>query len=340
MWRYDEALPLSSPTVSLGEGRTPLVRLGDRVQAKLDYLMPTLSFKDRGAAMLVEAAARLRPARVIADSSGNAGTAVSAYAARAGLPCRIFVPATTSAKKVEQIRAHRAEVVQVAGSREDTARAAQQEADRQGTFYASHVYNPYFLHGTKTYGYEVWEDLGGRLPETIVLPVGNGTLVLGVALALAELVDHGLVDEIPRLVAVQAEAVAPLSRARRAGLADVPTGYATAADTIAEGIAIAEPARSAQILQVINDSGGDIVTVSDAEVAAAQRDLAGRGLYVESTAGACWAAVRHAEQLVHDQPGHDQPDRDQLGWQLLATGELVLPLCGAGLKTGLSREVG
>ncbi|GGL72010.1 threonine synthase [Microlunatus endophyticus] len=326
LWRYAEALPLADPMISFGEGRTPLVPITGRVSVKLDFLMPTLSFKDRGAVMLLEAARRAEPERVIADSSGNAGTAVAAYAARAGLPCAIFVPAATSAKKVEQVRAHGAEVMIIDGDREATARAAKQAADRPGTFYASHVYNPYFLHGTKTYAYEIWEDLGRRLPEVIVVPAGNGTLVLGVALAVAELVDHGLIDRTPPIVAVQAEAVSPLARAHAEGLAEVSPGYATSAETITEGIAIAEPARSAQILAAIHNSGGDIVTVTDSEVRAAQRDLAGRGFYVEATAAACWAAVRHAEA---------EPD-DRLGWALLRERELVVPLCGAGLKTGLA----
>jgi threonine synthase len=330
LWRYAEALPLDEPVISSGEGRTPLVAINSRLSVKLDFLMPTLSFKDRGAVMLLEAARRVEPDLVIADSSGNAGTAIAAYAARAGLPCVIFVPGATSAKKVEQIRAHGAEVMIIQGDREATARAAQQAADRPGTFYASHVYNPYFLHGTKTYAYEIWEDLGGRLPEVIVVPVGNGTLVLGVAQCLTELVDHGLIDRVPPIVAVQAEAVSPLARARAEGLAEVPAGFAGSADTIAEGIAIAEPARSAQILAAVDNSGGDIVTVSDAAVRAAQRDLAGRGFYVEATAAVCWAAVRHAEN-----PDRDHQDRDQLGWRLLRDRQTVVPLCGAGLKTGL-----
>lgn len=327
LWRFAEALPLGDPRITLGEGCTPLITMDDRVQVKLDYLMPTLSFKDRGATLVIEAASRLQPERVIADSSGNAGTAIAAYAARAGLACSIYVPAATSAKKIEQIRAHRAEVMIIDGDREATALAAHRAADRPGTFYASHVYNPYFLHGTKTYGYELWEELGGRLPEVIVLPVGNGTLVLGVALAIAELHDHGLIDRRPRLVAVQAEAVSPLARARREGRTDLPRGYATAVDTVAEGIAIADPARAAQILAAIEDSGGDIVAVTDDAVSAAQRDLAAHGLYVEATAGACWAAVR---QAATSGIGHDQR-----GWQLLAESTLVAPLCGAGLKTGL-----
>lgn len=187
------------------------------MSAKLDFLMPTLSFKDRGAVMLAELARRLSPERVVADSSGNAGTAVAAYCARAGLPCTVYVPEGTSPKKTEQIRAHGARLVTVPGGREATASAARAAADTPGTFYASHVFNPFFLHGTKTYVYEIWEDLGGTLPDAIAVPVGNGTLLLGAALATSELLAHGLIDRLPALIAVQAEAVSPLAAAFRAG---------------------------------------------------------------------------------------------------------------------------
>lgn len=129
LWRYAEALPLSSPATSLGEGRTPLVPLTRTVSAKLDFLMPTLSFKDRGAVMLAELARRLSPERVVADSSGNAGTAVAAYCARAGLACTVYVPEGTSPKKTEQIRAHGARLEIVPGDREATALAARAAAD-------------------------------------------------------------------------------------------------------------------------------------------------------------------------------------------------------------------
>ncbi len=312
LWRYTEALPLSEPRVSLGEGRTPLVRLADGVSAKLDYLMPTLSFKDRGAAVLVELARRLGPERVVADSSGNAGTAFAAYCARAGLPCAVYVPQGTSPKKLEQIRAYGARPEVVPGDREAAARTARAAADEPGVFYASHVFNPYFLHGTKTYVYELWEDLGGRLPDTLVLPVGNGTLLLGAALAVAELRAAGLVERRPALVAVQAEPVAPLARAFAAGAADAEP--VPAAPTLAEGIAIPAPPRARQILRAVRESGGAFRTVTDAQLRAAQRDLARRGLFVEPTAAACWAAVTAAP----------------------LSGETVLPLCGAGAKTGLA----
>ncbi|MEV6549695.1 pyridoxal-phosphate dependent enzyme [Streptomyces sp. NPDC051597] len=315
LWRYAEALPLDGPPpVTLGEGRTPLTPLTGTVSAKLDFLMPTLSFKDRGAVVLAELARRLAPERVIADSSGNAGTSFAAYMARAGLPTTVYVPEATSPKKVEQIAAHGARVERVPGDREATARAARRAADTPGTFYASHVFNPYFLHGTKTYVYELWEDLGGRLPASIVVPVGNGTLLLGAALATAELYAHGLIPERPALIAVQAEAVSPLATAFRAD-AEEPAD-AAAADTLAEGIAIPRPPRGRQILRAVRASGGTFLTVTEDQLRTAQLDLAGRGLFVESTGVACWAAISAS-------PG------------VLGDGDAVVPLCGAGLKTGV-----
>ncbi|MFI2370957.1 threonine synthase [Streptomyces sp. NPDC018833] len=313
LWRYEEALPLSGPATTLGEGRTPLVPLTANVSAKLDFVMPTLSFKDRGAVMLAELARRLGPRRVIADSSGNAGTAVAAYCARAGLACTVYVPEGTSAKKTEQIRAHGARLEVVPGDREATASAARAAADEPGVFYASHVYNPYFLHGTKTYVYELWEDLGGRLPEAIVVPVGNGTLLLGAALALDELLAHGLIDARPALVAVQAEAVSPLAAAFRAGADDL-AAPAGPGPTLAEGIAIPNPPRARQILRAVRESGGEFLTVTEDEIRTAQQDLAAQGLFVESTGVACWAATG--------------------SWTHRTA---VVPLCGAGLKTGMAR---
>ncbi|MFF8741267.1 threonine synthase [Streptomyces californicus] len=384
LWRYKEFLPLDTSAISLGEGRTLLVPLTDTVSAKLDFLMPTLSFKDRGAVMLGELARRLGPDRVVADSSGNAGTSFAAYCARAGLPCTVYVPEGTSAKKTEQIRAHGARLVTVPGGREATARAARAAADEPGVFYASHVFNPYFLHGTKTYAYELWEDLGGRLPEALAVPVGNGTLLLGVALAVAELDALGLITARPRLIAVQAEAVSPLAAAFRAGADDLlpvgagdllrdgeggadgmlpdggtvpggdvgaggvpgPGGDAGAGSvpgtgggagaggvpgtggnaaggaggvepaTLAEGIAIPRPPRARQILAAVRESGGTFLTVPEDGIREAQRDLAARGLFVETTGVACWAAVRAGGDAVR--------------------GEVVVPLCGSGLKTGMA----
>jgi threonine synthase len=320
LWRYAEALPIDEPAaISLGEGMTPLVTApGDPgVQLKVDYLMPTGSFKDRGAVLLAALARRLGVPRMVADSSGNAGTAVAAYAARAGIPCAVYVPAATSAGKVAQLRAYGATVHQIPGSREDTADAAAEAAGRPGTFYASHVYHPFFLQGMKTYAFELWEQLGGRLPATLVLPVGNGTLVLGAYLGCRDLLGQGLISRMPAIVAVQAAGCAPLARAFTGGQAE--PAVIDGEPTIAEGIAIARPARGAQILAAVRDSGGAIVTVTDDQVSAAHAGLARAGLYVEPTAAACWAALQAG--LIDTSP---RPDGGP---------SAIAPLCGSGLKS-------
>lgn len=317
LWRYAEALPIGEPLdITMGEGMTPLVTAPGQpgVHLKVDHLMPTGSFKDRGAVLLAALAAQLGVDRLMADSSGNAGTAVAAYAARAGIACDVYVPEATSAGKVAQLRAYGATVHQIPGTREDTADAAARAADEPGVFYASHVYHPFFLHGTKTYVLELWEQLGGRLPDTLVLPVGNGTLVLGAHLACAELLDQGLIDRLPRIIAVQAAGCAPLAAAFTGGSFEI-----AAHGTVAEGIAIARPARGPQILAAVRATGGAIITVTDDQVHAAHACLARAGLYVEPTSAVCWAAVQAG--LIPATPRTD------------GLPSAVAPLCGSGLKS-------
>lgn len=317
LWRYRAALRIPEPLwrqVTLGEGVTALVEADSRRWVKVEYANPTLSFKDRGAVVLIAAALAAGAERIIADSSGNAGTAAAAYAARAGLPASIYVPQNTSPKKLGQIRAHGAELHVVPGNRDTCADAAAAAAEGTGVFYASHVHNPLFHIGTATFAFEVWEQLGRRLPDTFVLPVGNGTLVLGVAHACRALRAAGLVDRLPRIVAVQAANCGPLAEAWRLGAQDaLPV---TPKRTLAEGIAIGAPARGAELLRVIAEFDGAIVAVREPEIRSARADLARRGWYVEDTAAVCWAAADTA--AADGQP----------------LGDIVLPLSGAGLKTG------
>lgn len=314
LWRWAEALPVGAvggAAVTMGEGGTPLVPLDGPPGGpflKVDFATPTLSFKDRGAAVLVAAAVEAGVTRAVVDSSGNAGTALAAYCARAGIACDVFAPATTSPAKLAQATAHGATVHPVAGTREDVAAAAQAHVAATGAAYASHVYDPRFLHGTKTFAYEVWDALGA-VPEVVVLPAGNGTLLLGAAIGFADLVAAGLADRVPRLVAVQAERCAPIAAAFAAGRDDVAA--VAARPTAAEGIAIAAPPRGAQVLAAVRASGGTVVTVTEDELAAARAALATRGFYVEPTAAAPFAAWhRHV--------------RDPAA---------VVPLCGAGIKS-------
>ena len=298
---------VTDPAIMLGEGNTPMIpsRSLPNVRFKLEFLSPTGSFKDRGAVVLASLAARLGVRTAVVDSSGNAGTAAAAYFARAGIDCEVLVPASTSPEKLAQIRAHGATLTTVAGSRADTAAAAVDIADKPGVFYASHVYHPYFMHGVKTYGYEMWRQNGNVLPSAVLVPVGNGTLLLGCYLAFTELVAAGLADRMPAILAVQAAGCAPLAAAWDGR--DPVLG-----STVAEGIAITAPPRAEQIVAAVRASGGTIVTVSDDAIVAGRRALAREGLFVEPTAAVCFAAAA-------GDPG-------------LAPEDVVIPLCGAGLK--------
>ncbi len=286
LWRYREALPLrhDENIVSLGEGFTPLLRLQRKnrsVWIKQEQLFPTGSYKDRGATVLISKVKELGIRQVVQDSSGNAGCAVAAYCARAGIACDIYVPEKTSPAKLTQIRSHGARLHLVPGDREQTATAALEAA--QTSYYASHCWNPFFLHGTKTFAYEVWEQLGGRAPDTLVLPVGNGTLLLGASIGFSELLDWGYVQRLPRLVGVQAVHCAPLAQAFAGGGQPVLVGKK---ETLAEGIAIAAPVRGGEILAAVRASGGWFITVTEEEISSTWRSLAAQGFYVEPTAAA------------------------------------------------------
>jgi threonine synthase len=328
LWRYESVLPVPfDVAISLGEGRSPIVGAQGlpHVGLKVDFLMPTLSFKDRGAVVLATLAKRIGVTSALVDSSGNAGTAAAAYFARAGIPVQVFVPASTSPGKLAQMRAHGAELTLVPGTRADTSAAALTAAEAPGVFYASHVYHPYFLHGVKTYGYEIWEHHGHQLPQTVVVPVGNGTMLLGCYLAFRELVAAGLATRMPALVAVQAAGCAPLAEAFTDRLDSAAPIQAE--KTVAEGIAIVAPPRGGQILAAVRATGGAIVAVSDAQVLAGRAELAAQGLYVEPTSAVCWAAARAAAQ-----PATDLTWNWELAADLLGADDVIVPLCGAGLK--------
>ncbi len=175
VFRYRKFMALKDESwreISLGEGMTPIVCLDKNVLLKMDYFMPTLSFKDRGAAVLISHCKAIGVDNIVQDSSGNAGNSVAAYAAKAGIQCEIFVPEGTSPKKINMIQAHGAKANVIAGSRDHCADVCRAKVEQEGVYYANHVYNPFFYEGTKTYIYETFEQLG-RIPQHIVVPVGN-----------------------------------------------------------------------------------------------------------------------------------------------------------------------
>jgi len=321
LWRYRHALPLPKGTapVTLGEGVTPLVDGewdGLPVLFKCEFLNPTGSFKDRGTAVLAAALAAAGVEEVVEDSSGNAGASLSAYAARAGIRATVYVPAHASPVKQAQIAACGARVVPVPGPRAEAARAVL-AAVEEGAAYASHVYHPLVHHGMKTVAFELWEQMGGLPPEGVVLPVGHGTLLLGLAMGFAELRAAGCIERPPRLYGIQAASCAPLAAAWERGTdeaAPVAEG-----ETVAEGVRISAPLRGREVLAAVRASGGSILAVGDAETLAAQRSLARRGFYVEPTSAVAVAALDHLRGRLE--------------------GRVVVVLTGSGFKSagGASR---
>jgi threonine synthase len=290
LWRYGAAIRVPGPRVSLGEGWTPLVPGEvDRcpVQFKLEFLMPTGSFKDRGTAVMMNHLLDRRVTNLLEDSSGNAGASIAHYAAAAGISCTIYVPAAAPRAKIVQIAASAAHVVPIPGSRQDVADKALETA--ASIFYASHNWQPFFIEGTKTLAFELWEQLGFRAPDNIVVPCGYGSNILGCALGFAELRAAGVVDRTPRLFAVQAENCAPFLAAWQAG-SDAPVPF-DVTPTVADGIAAQRPVRLKEVLTAVRESGGTVIGARESEIAGALLALGKRGLFVEPTSATALVAL-------------------------------------------------
>ena len=330
IWRYREALPHleDEDIVSLGEGCTPIVTAkwkGFPVWFKLDFLCPTGSYKDRGSSVMISRLKQMGITSIVEDSSGNAGASVAAYAARAGMECRIFVASHTSPAKLAQIRAYGAKIKAVDGTRQDVAEACQRsvEEDPRGeTLYASHNWNPFFLEGMKTLAYEIWEqcERSKIMPDWVVVPAGYGSCALGAYRGFRDLLNQGRLSHLPRLVIVQAENCAPIYQAYLHGETQVTP--IRGGNTVAEGIACSSPVRGSQVLAAARESGGFIMAVSEEEIDSAAISLAREGLFVEPTSAVVAAALG---RLI---------DSGTIAKNDVALGILT----GIGLKTGYYYE--
>ncbi|MDO4936917.1 MAG: threonine synthase [Sutterellaceae bacterium] len=314
-FRYREFMALDGDawkSVTLGEGMTPIVELEPGMFVKVDYAMPTLSFKDRGAAGLVAHMKAIGVEKCVQDSSGNAGNSVAAYCARAGIACEIYVPEGTSPKKIAMIQSHGAQVHVIEGSRDHCADVCRERVAKEGVYYANHVVNPFFYEGMKAYIYETLEQLG-RIPQHIVVPVGNGTLFIGVVKALEHLLASGAIDKFPQIVALQSELCNPLETAVRQG-SDVPVEV-DVKPTIAEGIAIGKPLRGRELLAMVKKHNIALVIAPEDKILEARQRVARQGLYIEHTTAANFAAWDAYRQ--------EHPE---------AT-DVLITLCGAGIKS-------
>lgn len=291
VWRYRGALPEvdAENIVSLGEGNTPLIRSrvhGPALFYKLDHLNPSGSFKDRGVSVSVSRAKQMGSRGIVVSSSGNASSSTAAYAARAGLPCIVCVPAHTAPSKIAQARAHGAEVLLIEGSFSNSYDEALRIASQKDYVNTTSTFvNPYNLEGNKTVAYELLEQLG-RAPDAILIPTGAGPLVVGAMKGFEELLQQGAVDRLPKMAAVQAAGCAPIAEAFEQGLAEV-SEWRKEIRTAAQGISdplIGYAADGAYTLDIVLRSGGWVTALDEEEIENSVRELAeGEGFYIEPT---------------------------------------------------------
>jgi len=304
LWRYAEVLPNDSP-VSLGEGMTALVhaeRLGAsiscgqgglrRLYVKDEGLNPTGSFKARGMTAAVSRAKQLGAKALAAPTAGNAGGALAAYAAAAGLPAVIVMPADTPVANVMECQAFGAKVVKLNGLISDCGKYVAEHKDREGWYDVSTLKEPYRVEGKKTMGYELWEQFRGKLPDVIFYPTGGGVGLIGMCKAFDEMQEMGWIGpERPRMVAVQAEGCAPIVRAWEAH--ENTAQFFQNAATIASGLRVPGPLGDLLILSMLRQTKGTALTVTDEEMLEAARELASlEGIFAAPEGAATVSAVR------------------------------------------------
>ena len=299
MWRYAEVLP-AREAVSLGEGMTPVIharRLGarmglDALYVKDEGLNPTGSFKARGLAAAVTRAKELGAKTLAIPTAGNAGGALAAYAAAAGIPCVIVMPSDTPSANMMECEAFGADVRKLDGLISDCGRYVGEHKEKEGWFEVSTLKEPYRIEGKKTMAYELWEQFGGALPEVIIYPTGGGVGLIGMCKAFEEMETMGWIGrERPRMVVVQASGCAPIVDAYVRGEASAPPWPKPA--TIASGLRVPKALGDFLVLAGVRATQGTAVTASDEEMLAAGKDLAAmEGIFAAPEGAATVVAAR------------------------------------------------
>jgi threonine synthase len=291
LWRYRASLPVEiARPISMGEGCTPLVQKAwddFRPYFKLEWFNPTASFKDRGTTVMLSFLRQIGVDAVLEDSSGNGGASVAAFGAAGGIRVKILAPSYTSPAKIAQVRAHGADVQLVAGPREESEAEAIRQSDK--IFYASHNWQPFFLEGTKSFAYELWEDFNFSAPDNVIMPVGAGSSLLGCYIGFKELLAAGQVKKLPRLFAAQPLHCSPVDASFKEGR-DTPVPREVH-KTIAEGTAIKRPLRLREMIAALRETGGGGVAIPEDGIISALKRLAREGLFVEPTSATAVAAM-------------------------------------------------
>lgn len=292
MWRYAKAYPLDKKSIeiSFNESITPLAPAKIEhvnILAKMDSLMPTGSFKDRGAAMVVNYLNTQGIRSISEDSSGNGGSAYAGYAAKGNFDCNIFVPAGTSLGKTVQTRMYGARCFEIEGSREDVANAAMNSKSTHDSYYVGHNWHPLFIEGVKSIAYEIWEQCGYKAPDNFIAPAGNGSLLAGAYLGFQELLKGGAIDKLPRIFGVQTEGIQPF--VQQFNHEEIKIG---STDTLAEGIKIQRSSRINEIIDFVRTSKGGFVSVNELQIKEALHIMGKQGFFIEPTSAAAFAGIK------------------------------------------------
>ncbi len=297
MWQFRQLLPVydDEELVSMGEGQTPLVwgslenTVSPKIAFKVDYLNPTLSFKDRGASLLLTKAKSAKFRSVLIDSSGNAASAVAAYSARAGIDCHAFIPVSTSPNKIYQISAYGASVSKIEGTRQDVLEAARAFADKTHGYYCGFQFNPFATEATKSIAYEIAQEMNWDAPDYVIVPIGTGGLLIGCSKGFEDLRNLGWISGRTKIIGVQPEGCSPIVEAFLTKGEIKPMDHP---ETIAEGLKIGHPHKGQLAVKEIVRSGGRAIIVSDTEILEAVRYLARKhGIFAEPSGAASTAGL-------------------------------------------------
>ena len=286
--------------ITLGEGGTTLhrtTRLGEllgvkKLNVKNEGENPTGSFKDRGMTVGVSRAVEVKAKKVICASTGNTSASLAAYAAKAGLECIVIIPQGKIALgKLVQAIAHGARVIQIEGYFDDALRAVLTVVKSNPKLYLLNSVNPYRVEGQKTLAYEIWDQLEGDIPDTVIVPVGNAGNISAIWKGFQDLQEIGMISHPPRMIGIQAQGASPVTEAFKTGRSEIiPIQHP---ETIATAIKIGSPASWKKALRAVRDSGGIMEAVTDDEILAAQRLLARlEGVFVEPASASSIAGMK------------------------------------------------
>lgn len=282
--RLEGNFPYVKDWIHLGEGNTPMV--SDDAIFKMEQISPTLSYKDRGSVTLISSLrSYLRKNHITKlneESSGNAGASIAAYGVAAGFDVNVFVPERVNELKIKQIESYGARVHRIKGKMEEVTNAAR---NSEG-FMVSHILNPEFRDGIRMVAYEIYRDLKGEIPDRIFVPVSGGTLLIGIYMGFRHLLNSGLIERLPGIIACQSEQVSPLCHS----LNEEPYTSPDVITSVADALNSTDPTLIVEMMKIMNEDNNLCVVTKEEEIIEAKHKLDRKGISVEYSSAVAYAA--------------------------------------------------